>query len=106
MDFKYSTLLTLRDNTRLDPVSYFKVAVERERAKERQKIINKVERCQIGVDFSAADQLEANLRFMAWKRKIFYFWYENYSDVDFEEFALDWLNQLEKEGKKRVLKKL
>ncbi len=106
MEYNYNTLVTLRNNTTLGPISYLKVIRERERILELESTIYKAERYEAGIYFSSADKLEIDLRFMAWKRKIFYFWYDNYSDMDFEQFAIDLLNQVEEGKKKHVLKKL
>ena len=104
MEYEFKTLELLRDKTTLDPISYFKVCREKRKAENYQKLINKKEHCHLGVDFSKANQLETDLRYLKWKRRIFYFWYDNYRNVNFEEFALEMLKQQES-GNRRILKK-
>lgn len=103
MNYDYETLKLLREYTVLDPISYFKVTTERERANRNQQIINKVEHCCLGADFTKANNLEIDLRFKIWKRKVFIIWNDSYSHMGLNEFALDYLYH--NNEKKRVLKR-
>ena len=104
MEFDYKTLLLLRENTWLDPISYLKVYLERQDAIEYQFMINKIENCQLGVDYTKANQLEAQLRFMKWKKDIIGYWIEHTNcATDLDEFALDVLYQQESKKKKLSL---
>ena len=103
MEFDYKTLVFLRKNTTLDPISYFKVVKERNVAIKTQKIMNNTEHCDAGIDFTEADQLEAELRYQKWRLKVVGAWIDDYRSIDFEEFA--W-NALEiKRDKQLTLKK-
>ena len=104
MEFTYSydILLLLREKAKLDPISYFKVMKERNLAISTQQILNKKEHCQLGVDFSKADRLEAQLRYAKWQRKIIGDWINDYRSTNFEEFAWEALNRQER---KHSLKK-
>ena len=104
VEYEFKTLELLRDKTILDPISYFKVCREKRKAEVYQRTINKLEHCHLGVDFSKANQLETDLRYFKWKRRIFYYWYDNFRNKDFEIFALEMLKQQEP-GNRRILKK-
>ncbi len=106
MKFKYETLALLRENTLLDPISYLKVLKERKRAINHQNIINEKEHCNIPIDFSKANQLEYDLRFNAWKKKIGDYWLEYHNNIDLDEFATYYLNDQRLDDKPRLLKKL
>jgi len=103
MEFDYNALTLLRENTILDPVSQFRVLRERKLASDYQRIINKVERCDIAADFSKANQLEAELRFEIWKNKVREYWAKYYSRTyELDEIALDLLYQQEKKKGKTM----
>ena len=106
MDFDYKTLMLLRQNTFLDPISYFKILKERRYAEEYQVVMNKIERCSLGVDYSKADALEANLRFKIWCEKVFPLWYKYGRQEEIESFAERVLFQNDRSDKpKRILKR-
>ena len=105
MEYSYDLLLILRENTTLDPISYLKVLREREKAMERRRLINEKEHCDIAVDFTRSNQLEANLRFEIWKKKVSGYWLKYRSNVDFEEFALDYLLEQKPKKQKKLIKK-
>ena len=66
-------------------------------------VINLKERCDIAVDFSQANQLEAELRFEVWKNKVREYWSKYYSRTyELEEIALDLLYQQEKKSAKTM----
>ena len=102
MKFDYSTLLLLRKNARLDPISFFKVVDEREAAVDYWRIMKRMENCDIGIDYSRAEQLEANLRFKAWQKKVCGYYLDYKGNLSLEEFAMGLLKEKEN---KRVLKK-
>ena len=105
MEFDYKTLELLRDHTTLDPISYLKVLKERRIANETQYIINQLEHCQLGVDYSKANQLEAWLRFKVWCSDVLSVWHEFGGSQELNEFALRLLYQQEERKKKRVFQK-
>ena len=103
MEFDFTALTLLRENTILDPISYHKVKKARRLALECQRVINLKERCDIAVDFSQANQLEAELRFEVWKNKVREYWSKYYSRTyELEEIALDLLYQQEKKSAKTM----
>ena len=105
MEFDFKTLELLRDYTYLDPISYFKVKELRDDALEYQQTINILENCQLGVDYSTANQLEARLRFEVWKRNIKSIWLNNSPETDFDLFALDYLMNNNLKPKKHILRR-
>ena len=66
-DFEF--LLLLRENTILDPISYLKVRKLRKLAEDYQIVINSKEHCNLGVDYSKANELETKLRYKIWYDK-------------------------------------
>ena len=105
MEFDIRTLYLLRENTYLDPISYFKVQGLRQDAREYQAMINYLENCQIGVDYSKANKLEAELRFNEWKKVVKRYWNQN-SGVTLDDFAIDLLKQRQGKEKQNVLKRM
>lgn len=105
MEYTSNLLLLLRENTVLDPLSYLKVLREREKAIERKRIINEKEHCDIAVDFTKANQLETDLRFEIWKKKICGYWLKYHHNMDFEEFAMYYLLEQKPKKQKKLIKR-
>ncbi len=104
MEFDYKTLMMLRKKTKLKPKLYFEVLRERQAAIDYQVTMNRVENCQLGVDYSKAEQLEAKYRFEKWKKEMFEYWLKCSSGRDLDKYAYDVLIQLmekEKEEEKQ-----
>ncbi len=100
----YELLKLLRKNTILSPIAYFKILKERELAEDYQSIINKLEHCYLGVDYSKAEELELNLRFKSWFNKVLGIWYKYDRQSDPYEFAVGLLLENEDEEEKKLLR--
>ncbi len=100
MEFDYRTLELLRDCTSLDPISYFKVLDKRKDAKDYQIIMNRLENCHLGVDYTKANKLEAQIRFNIWASSIIEDWQKNGGRQTLEEYAFSKLQ--EQNPKKRL----
>lgn len=105
---EYKRLLFLRKNTTLDLVNYIKVKKLRREAEETQFLINKLENCQLGVDYSKADEYEFNKRFQIWMYDLYSLWKKHSEGLDlfdFAQIALDQnINMEEEEKYERVHK--
>ncbi len=89
MEFDYYTLQLLRENTILDPISYYRVLKLRDLAMECKHTICQLENCDIEADFSKANQLEGQLRFKIWCNKMYQYWAQHYAvSYELEDFAL------------------
>ena len=105
---KIRYLYLLRENTHLSPINYLKVLKERRLADENQRTLNRVEHCQVTVDYSIANELETILREAAWNDSIIEKWFKYGRHYDFEEFSkmmLDYSHE-EKEEKRLRLRKI
>ena len=105
MVFDYDTLVLLRKNTKLSPIALIKISDERRNAVEFQQLFNKIENDQIEVDYSTAEQLEANLRFKVWKKNILSYWLKFSNGRELDEYALDLLYRQKEKEKSYSLKR-
>ena len=101
-DFEF--LLLLRENTILDPISYLKVRKLRKLAEDYQIVINSKEHCNLGVDYSKANELETELRYKIWYDKTRASWLRYGDGQDNDEFALRLLCDASS-NQKKLLKK-
>ncbi len=90
---EYKRLLFLRKNTTLDLVNYIKVKKLRREAEETQFLINKLENCQLGVDYSKADEYEYEKRFSIWMANLYTLWTKHGDGLDLFDYALIALDQ-------------
>ncbi|MBQ3307001.1 MAG: hypothetical protein IJG68_02280 [Bacilli bacterium] len=105
MLFDYDTLVLLRKNTKLNPINLIKISNERTKAVEYQQFFNKVENAQLGVDYSVAEQLEAELRFKVWKKIVLPYWIKFSNGIELDEYALDLLYRQKEKEKNYTLKR-
>lgn len=105
MLFDYDTLVLLRKNTKLNPINLIKISNERTKAVEYQQFFNKVENAQLGVDYSIAEQLEAELRFKVWKKNVLPYWIKCSNGRELDEYALDLLYRQKEKEKNYTLKR-
>ena len=102
--YDYETLKLLRKKTILNPIAYIKVLKARQLADVYQRVINQVEHCDIGVDYSKANELEYNLRFKSWMNCIMPTWYKYASNQDLYDFSYDMLMQSKKNDEMRLIR--
>ena len=107
MNSNYETLEMLRHHTTLGINDRIKLQIKLYQAEKTQRLINEVEHCYIGVDFTEIDELEYKLRLKAWNLKIAPL-YEKYGrGIDYITFSMNLLalyekERLEKEEKKKL----
>jgi hypothetical protein len=69
MNIDYLELYDLRKNTRLNIIDKLKIMRMRAKEEKRRNLINKLEHCNIGVDFREADLFEYEKRKAILSRK-------------------------------------
>ena len=88
----YEQLYFLRKYAHLNVIDFIKVRNLRKIANETQLLINRLENCQIGVDYKEADEFEFNARFNTWMHDNIGFWMEYSDGMSLEDFAWKLLN--------------
>lgn len=83
----YEKLYFLRKHTLLNPIDFIKISRMKAQAEKTQILINKLENCQIGVDFREADEYEYNARFKVWMHNLIYLWSKHSEGLDLYDFA-------------------
>ena len=70
MDIDYYKLYDLRKTTRLNLIEWIKVNRMRCIAEKHTRLINKIEHCQLGVNFREADEYEFQRRLAKNERRL------------------------------------
>ncbi len=83
----YYDLVYLRHEARLNLIEWIKVKKLRCLAEETQRLINQKERCQVGVDYKEADQLEYQFRFRKFEREMIPLWIQHGDGLGLDEFS-------------------
>ena len=106
MEYNYEALKALRKHTNLNLIEKLKIIREKELAEDTQVMINKIERCYIGVDYTEAEMLEFSYRLKSWYKKSKALYAEYGNNRDFYEFSNDMLNRIIESEKAKTIKKL
>ncbi len=85
--FDYNTLVFLRKHTVLGPIALNKIYRARKEAAIIQKYYLEVEHENLGLDTTAADELEYAYRLNAFKTKIMKHWYVYGDGLSLDEFV-------------------
>ena len=100
----YNKLYYLRKHTVISLVDKLKIQKLKAEASKYSKLINKMEHCNIGVNFRDADTYEYSRRFSDWMIKVFPLWKNHNDGMDLFTFSEEVLDQaIEREGM-RVMK--
>lgn len=83
----YKELEYLRKNSHLSIFEKSKVKKLRREAIERQYIINKINRCMLGADFSEAEKLEYDLRMRKFALDLYPLWNKYGDGLGLYDFA-------------------
>ena len=98
----YNKLCYLRKNTIINPLDMLKIENMKIQAERDTAIINKVEHCHLGVDYSLADEFEYSVRFNNWMKKNIYYWVESGSKQNLLDFFNELLTAFTCEERKEV----
>ena len=89
-----SVLNYLRDNTKLNPIDLLKIKREEVLARNNQKnYMTYNPNDLIGIDYTAAEQLEYVLRLRAFEHSVKKLWLKHGDGQDLSEFAMNIINQ-------------
>ncbi len=99
---EYKELEYLRKHTFINPFKKMKVVALREDAEQYAAMMRKFEKCNPGIDYSEADELEYEYRFRSWARSLLYLWIEYGWNQCLDEFALEMLHAAMEDKKKLV----
>ena len=89
----YNKLYYLRKHTVISLVDKLKIQKLKAEASKYSKLINKMEHCNIGVNFRDADTYEYSRRFSDWMIKVFPLWKNHNDGMDLFTFSEEVLDQ-------------
>ena len=102
----YKELDYLRKNSRLSILEKRKVNKLRKEAMERQYIINKINHCMLGADFSEAENLEYDLRMRRYALDLYPLWAKYGDGMGLYDFACRVVREnKDKEQPKRLFRR-
>lgn len=100
-DYDHKLLDILRENVILGPIDYLRVLKQRIIDEDNQSKLNELDECNLPVDYSISETLEFALRYKKWIKSTINSWSKYGRHMNFEEYALIMLMNLEEENNEK-----